>query len=79
MLIKKNITNRLAAIVVAMVFILNLNAQTEDAVIVNVDNFVRAETAFQFDRTLALVNGEVNTFVHIREHIHLDKFTETRL
>jgi hypothetical protein len=79
MLIKKNKINRIAAVIVGLFFILNLSAQTEELVIVNVDNFARAETAFQFDRTLALINGEVNTFVHIREPIPLDKQTVIRM
>ena len=67
----KNTINRLTAIIIGMVLALNVYAQPDDSVIVNIDNFVRAETAFQFDRTLALLNKEVNTFVHIREPIPL--------
>lgn len=47
--------------------LLNLPALASEPVVVNVDNFVRAETAVNFDKTLALLNGEVNKFVHIRE------------
>ena len=79
MLIKSNTINRLGAIIVGIIFALNLHAQTDEPVNVNVDNFVRAETAFQFDRTLALINGEVNKFVHIREPIPLDKQTVIRM
>ena len=79
MLIKKTI-NRLAAIMAGMVFVLNLHAQTDDPVIVNVDNFVRAETAFQFDRALSLVEGgQVNKFVHLREPTPLDKQNVIRM
>ena len=67
MMIKKNRIYRLATIIVGVVCILNLPALAAEPVIVNVDNFVRAETAAQFDRTLALLNGEVNTLFHYRE------------
>jgi hypothetical protein len=79
MLIKKTKINRVVAIMIAMVFAFNMYAQTDEPVTVNVDNFVRAETSFQFDRTLALLNGEVNKFVHIREPIPLDKQTVIRM
>ncbi len=72
MLIRKTKINRVVAVMIAMVFTINMYAQTDESVIVNVDNFVRAETAFQFDRTLALLNGEVNKFVHLREATPLD-------
>ena len=79
MLIKKTI-NQLTAIIIAVFFAINLNAQTDESVIVNVDNFVRAETAFQFDRVLTLVEGgEVNKFVHLREATPLDKQTVIRM
>ena len=80
MLIIKNKINRLAVIMAAMFFIFNLSAQTDETVIVNVDNFVRAETAFQFDRALSLVEGgEVNKFVHLREPTPLDKQNVIRM
>ena len=45
----------------------------EDALVpVTVDNFVRAETAFQFDRTLA-ISGGVNKWVHLRQPTPLDQ------
>jgi len=72
MMIKKNRIYRLATIIVGVVCILNLPALAAEPVIVNVDNFVRAETAAQFDRTLALLNGEVNTLFHYREPMPLD-------
>ncbi len=37
-----------------------------EPVIVNVDNFARAETAMQIDRFLPLVGGKINTWGHIR-------------
>jgi hypothetical protein len=45
---------------------------------VNVDNFPRAETAAQFDRTLQLTGG-VNRFVHLREPTPLDKQNVIRM
>ena len=43
----------------------NASAEAEP-VVVNVENFVRAETAAQFDRVLANAGG-VNRFFHLRE------------
>ena len=79
MIIKRNRLYRLATIIVGVVCILNLPAMAAEPVIVNVDNFVRAETAAQFDSTLTLVNGEVNKFVHLRDPIPLDKQTVIRM
>ncbi len=45
---------------------------------VNVDNFVRAETAAQFDRTLKLTGG-VNRFAHLRGPTPLDKQNVIRM
>ena len=45
---------------------------------VNVDNFVRAETAAQFDRTLQ-ITGSVNQLVHLREPTPLDKQNVIRM
>ena len=41
-------------------------------VIVNVENFVRAETAAQFDRIVEMAGG-VNRFFHLRGPTPLDK------
>jgi hypothetical protein len=47
---------------------------------VNVDNFVRAETASQMDRILkTMAGGKVNTWVHIRTPTPLDKQTVIRM
>lgn len=51
---------------------LSLSAQAADPEKVNVDNFVRAETAGMFDRTLSLVNGEINKIFHYRKPMPLD-------
>ena len=53
-------------------------AETPKPVNVNVDNFVRAETAAQFDRTLQLTGG-VNQFVHLREPTPLDQQNVIRM
>jgi len=39
-------------------------AQDAKPVIVNVDNFVRAETASQIDRFLKMVGGNINIWAH---------------
>lgn len=52
--------------------------QADDPVIVNVDNFVRAETAFQFDKTLKITGG-INKWAHIREPIPLDAQSVIRM
>lgn len=44
----------------------------EDTIPVNVDNFVRAETAFAFDRTLA-ITGAINTWGHLRSPTPVDQ------
>jgi hypothetical protein len=54
-------------------------AENTDSVIVNVDNFVRAETAAQFDRGLKMTGGKVNTFVHFREPTPIDKQNVIRM
>jgi len=53
-------------------------AEAGKPVMVNVDNFVRAETSAQFDRTLQLTGG-VNRFVHLREPTPLDKQNVIRM
>ena len=55
----------------------NASAEAEP-VIVNVENFVRAETAAQFDRVMANAGG-VNRFFHLREPAPLDKQTVIRM
>lgn len=73
MKIKISRKTRMVAIIASGFCILNLPAQAAEPVLVNVDNFVRAETAAMFDRTLSLVNGEVNTLFHYRDPMPLDK------
>lgn len=69
---RKNRVSKVATMIVAGVCLFNLRAQAAESVKVNVDNFVRAETAGMFDRTLSLVNGEVNKVFHYRKPIPLD-------
>jgi len=78
-MINKSRSYRLATVVVSMACILNLPALAAEPVVVNVDNFVRAETAKQFDSALEYVNGEINTFVHIREPQPIDKQSVIRM
>ncbi len=47
-------------------------------VIVNVENFVRAETSAQFDRILQMTGG-INHFVHLRGPTPLDKQNVIRM
>jgi hypothetical protein len=47
-------------------------------VIVKMENFVRAETAAQFDRVMAIAGG-VNRFFHLRGPTPLDKQTVIRM
>ncbi len=53
-------------------------AQDDKPVIVNVDNFVRAETAAQFDRGIMVVGG-VNQWLHIRQPTPLDQQSVIRM
>jgi hypothetical protein len=60
------------ALVFSSLLIFGTSAIAGEAVKVNVDNFVRAETAVNFDKTLALLNGEVNKIFHFRKPMPLD-------
>lgn len=55
-----------------------LATQDNKSVIVNVDNFVRAETAEQFDRILMLTGG-INRWFHFRQLTQLDQQTVIRM
>ena len=50
----------------------------DEPVIVNVDNFVRAETAAQFDRALKMTGG-VNKWLHVRQPTPLDQQSVIRM
>ena len=79
MMVKKSRIYRMTTIIAGLVCILNLPALAAEPVIVNVDNFVRAETATQFDRMLTFTNGEVNMLFHFREPIPLDRQSVIRM
>lgn len=68
----ENRVSKIATIFIAGVCLFNLPAQAKESVKVNVDNFVRAETAGMFDRTLSLVDGKVNKLFHYRQPMPLD-------
>ncbi|MFC1657162.1 hypothetical protein ACFL2P_01135 [Candidatus Moduliflexota bacterium] len=46
-----------------------------EPVIVNADNFVRAETAAQFDTSLKQTGGAVNEWLHFRTPAPIDQQT----
>ena len=54
-------------------------ADKDEAILVNVDNFVRAETAAQFDRVLQIPGAAINTFVHYRDPVALDSQNVIRM
>ena len=56
-----------------------LAADNDEAVLVNVDNFARAETAAQFDRVLQIPGAAINTFVHLRTPVALDSQNVIRM
>jgi len=57
----------------------NQKSSADEPIIVNIDNFVRAETATQFDRVMIQTGGEMNTFNHRRVAVPLDKQTVIRM
>ena len=77
-MIKSSRIYRLATIIVGVACILNLPALAAEPITVTVDNFVRAETAKQFDSYMKLTGG-INTFMHFREAVPLDKQTVIRM
>ena len=79
MIKKPNRLYKLAVGIIGMVCVMSQSALAGETTTVNVDNFVRAETAAQFDKILEYVNGEINTFVHIREPQPLDKQNVIRM
>jgi hypothetical protein len=62
----------LIAVFLSIVAPLMAVAEDEKAVLVNVDNFARAETSAQFDRGLAITGG-INKWLHFREPTPLDQ------
>jgi len=75
------VTKSRSASLVAVTLFLGRFVFAADAPIpVNVDNFVRAETAAQFDSLLeAYVGGKVNTWAHIRMPSPIDNQTVIRM
>ncbi len=74
-------TGALATLIAVCLSILTASmamAQDDEAVLVNVDNFARAETSAQFDRGLAITGG-VNKWLHFREPTPLDRQTVIRM
>lgn len=57
---------------IPVLFVALTSAADDVLVPVTVDNFVRAETAFQFDRTLRITGG-VNEWGHLRQPTPLDQ------
>jgi hypothetical protein len=62
-----------AFVVAASLMLGQFSFAGDESVKVNVDNFVRAETAIQFDRMLkTFLDGKVNTWAHLRNPTPLD-------
>lgn len=69
----------IAALILSIVVVVTAFAgKLGGPVIVNVENFVRAETAAQFDRLIKMTGG-INSFIHLREPTPLDKQTVIRM
>ena len=67
------VNKTLTAFFVAVILLIGQVAFAADAPVkVNVDNFVRAETASQIDRTLMVLDININTWGHIRTPTPLD-------
>jgi len=77
----KKISHSIIAITLVVCGLLTFGnaAIAEEPITVTVDNFVRAETAAQFDRVMIQAGGKVNTFFHFREATPLDKQTVIRM
>lgn len=75
---KKLASMNVLVFVLLAIFSSSLVAEQRTKVIVNVDNFVRAETAAQFDRLLGF-SGGVNKWFHLREPTPLDNQTVIRM
>lgn len=46
---------------------------------VTLENFCTVETAFQFDRSVAMCGGQVNRFAHLRAPVPLDRQSVIRM
>jgi hypothetical protein len=70
----------LVSIAAAILTLVQFAVAADTPVIVNVDNFVRAETASQFDRFLnSYVGGKVNTWAHNRTPTPINNQTVIRM
>ena len=67
-----------SALIVSSLLLFGNSALADEVVTVNVDNFVRAETASQIDRSLKMMQG-VNKWWHLYEPVPLDKQTVIRM
>jgi len=78
--IRSLVANTLLSVYLTLFAVVSVTFAAEPGkpVIVNADNFVRAETAAQFDRTLEMTGG-VNQFAHLREPTPLDKQNVIRM
>ncbi len=61
-----------AALVVCSLLTFSHSAIADETVKVNIDNFVRAETAAQMDRGMLAPGATINKFVHFRDPTPLD-------
>ena len=77
-LLSTNALATLMAVFLSIIAPLIVMAQDEKAVLVNVENFARAETSAQFDRGLAIAGG-LNKWLHIRQPTPLDQQTVIRM
>jgi len=66
------------ALVVSSLLIFNHSAIADEVVTVNIDNFVRAETASQIDRALKFMDG-INKWFHFKKPVPLDKQNVIRM
>ncbi len=49
------------------------------SILVNIDNYARAEAAFQADRLMMTMGGAMNTWVHLRQPTPLDQQSVIRM
>lgn len=68
----------ITTLIASSLLIFGNSAIADEAVKVNVDNFVRAETASQIDRALKFIGG-VNKWFHFKEPVPLDKQNVIRM
>ncbi len=84
MKVSKRVRRTLPAIIAGVACILTLQpcalaADDAEPVVVNVDNFVRAETAAQFDRMLQMPGAGINKIAHVRNPVALDSQNVIRM